>query len=651
MRQALAGGAWLSAAAGALLAFALFGSSGSSESRLFWIGVAALVCATVALVARSAPLTGPVLAFLGLLGALALWQALTITWSISPDSSWRYANRTFVYLAFGIVGVLVGTSVPRRRIAAGLGFLSAALLVVALAAKAIPALSHVDKSIDDYGRVARLRWPVAYWNQLALLAAITVPLGLWLAGRRDRPLRARVAGVLHVYVALVAVVLTFSRFGIILAVAGAIVWMWIDRDRLDSLVAALIAAPVAALVAGDALLLPGIADDNTSHHTRVHDGWIFGVLFLAGAAVVIELARRLLVREGSVAFRRRLALWSLGVGAALCLAALLALVVRAGGPTDFVRVRWDEFAHAQSIGTAGRLTSASSGNRWHWWQQSWDAFTRHPGGGTGAGSFALTSTVAAHNAEQSTVEPHNVPLQFLTETGIVGFLLYAGVVAAVVVAVLRGPRDRATQVLALVVAIGWVHSLVDIDWNFVATQGPLFAVAGVLVSPPAHAAARLRPLPAVGVAVCALAALYSLFAPWYSDQRLQDAFAAVSKADFVGAAGAARDAHNLDPLALDPIRLLAVTLEGVKDNAGAKRYFVLATKREPENPETWYDLGAFYYRQQRWWPSWVALNRSYALDAFGPAGEKGGLLDQVRCKPGVEPTSRQCPARAPGASP
>ena len=94
-----------------------------------------------------------------------------------------------------------------------------------------------------------------------------------------------------------------------------------------------------------------------------------------------------------------------------------------------------------------------------------------------------------------------------------------------------------------------------------------------------------------------------------------------------------------------------MTLEGVKDYAGAKRYYVLATNREPENPETWYDLGAFYFRQKQWWPSWVALNRSYGLDAFGPAGEKGGLLDQVRCKPGVEPTSRQCPARAPGASP
>ena len=246
------------------------------------------------------------------------------------------------------------------------------------------------------------------------------------------------------------------------------------------------------------------------------------------------------------------------------------------------------------------------------------------------------------------MEPHNVPLQFLSETGIVGFLLYAGLIAAVIVAIVRGPRDRATQALVFVVAIGWLHSLLDIDWNFVATQGLLFAVAGTLVSEPGEAT-HLRLLPAAGVAVCALAVLYSLFAPWYSDRRLQDAYDAAGRADLVEAASFARDAHNLDPLALEPIQLLAVTLESARDLRGAERYYRLETKREPQNPETWYDLGAFYARQKEWRRGYDALNRSYTLNAFGPAAKTGGYLDQARCH--VIPTSPQCPVTAQGASP
>jgi len=642
MRQPLAGGAWLSAASGALLAFALFAAAGSSDARLFWIGLAAWLLAALGLVLRPTRLGWTALAFLGLLAVFAVWQAITIEWSIEPAASWNYANRTLVYLAFASIGLLVGSAMRRTWIAAGLGALLTVVLLAALVAKVIPGL------YGDYGRVARLRWPLAYWNELALLAAVTVPLGLWLAGRRDRPLRARVAGTLHVYVALVAVVLTFSRYGIALAVLGAVVWIRLDRERLDSLIALLCAVPSAAVVAGIGLALPGIADDRQPHSVRVHDGLIFGLAFVVGGCVAAAAARRLLAEEGNAPRRRRLADAAGAAGVAACVVVVIALVVRAGGPGDFVHARWHEFATTQSSSEAGRLGSASSGNRWAWWQQSWDAFTRHPGGGTGAGSFRLTSTVSAHNAEQSTVEPHNTPLQFLTETGIVGFLLYAGVIASVVAAVVRGPRDRATQALALVLLLGWLHSILDIDWSFVATQGPLFAVAGVLVARPG-APVRRRLRPAAAVAVCTLAALYSLFAPWYSGQRLQDAYNAVGRGDLVATIDAARDAHTLDPLALEPIQLLAFTLEGARDFSGAKRYFVLETKREPQNPETWYDLGQFYFHRRQWRPAYDALNHSYTLNAFGPAGSTGGLLDQARCK--VFPTNPQCPPAAPSASP
>jgi hypothetical protein len=636
MRRAHASGAALSAAAAALVAAALFLGHGSSNSRLFWVGAFALLLAAVAVALRPPSLPGPGVAFFAFLIGLVVWQALSISWSIEPDRSWDYANRGIVYLAFAAVGATLG-GVPRARIAAGLAALLGTMLVLALAAKVVPAL------YGDYGRLARLRYPLAYWNELALLAALAVPLGLWLAGRRAAPLAARVGGTLLVYAAFVCVVLTYSRFGIVLAVLGALAWTAIDRERLDSLPALVVAAPAAAVVSVAGLLLPGIGDDGQPHAVRVHDGSVFGLVLLGVAALVAAASRWALPRRTAPVSLRRFVLAAAVLVVLVCIAALAALVVRAGGPADFVRARWHEFANTQSVSSRGRLGSASSGNRWTWWQEAWRAFTHHPGGGTGAGTFGLTSIVQGRNSQLSTVEPHNTPLQFLSETGIVGFLLYIGMIAAAALAVLRGPRDRATAALALAALLALLHSILDIDWDYVATQGPLFLVAGALVARPAEAVPRRRPLVAAAAIACCLAALYSLLAPFLSGRRLQDAYEALGSADLAGARAAAQDARSLDPLALEPLYVLA----GTELEPKARQLYEKATRLEPTNPDPWYQLGAFELSRRHWRAAYAALNRSYALDAFGPLGHRGSLLDQARCK--VDPST--CPRRAPGAHP
>src|SRR5207244_11352658 len=131
-----------------------------------------------------------------------------------------------------------------------------------------------------YGRLARLRFPLEYWNELGLLAAAAVPPALWLGARR------RVEGALLLYAAFVTVVLTFSRFGIALAVLAAIAWVVIDRDRVDSFPVLAAAVPGAAIVAGIGFALPGIANDGQSHSTRLRDGLIFGAIFLVGCVAV-----------------------------------------------------------------------------------------------------------------------------------------------------------------------------------------------------------------------------------------------------------------------------------------------------------------------------------------------------------------------------
>src|SRR5437763_9826870 len=140
-------GAVVAAGAGALAFSALFFAQGTTLSALVWIGGAAVVVAALA-VACAPGLAPEAPVFLGLFAALAVWLGLTTLWSISPDDSWQYTNRTLVYVAFALLGAVVAARLSRapERIAASAAVLLALLLVWALLAKCVPAF------YSDYGR-------------------------------------------------------------------------------------------------------------------------------------------------------------------------------------------------------------------------------------------------------------------------------------------------------------------------------------------------------------------------------------------------------------------------------------------------------------------------------------------------------------------
>jgi tetratricopeptide (TPR) repeat protein len=222
----------------------------------------------------------------------------------------------------------------------------------------------------------------------------------------------------------------------------------------------------------------------------------------------------------------------------------------------------------------------------------------------------------------TTVEPHNVPLQFLSETGIVGLLLYLGVAAGALWGVVRARREPAALALGLGVAAFFAHAIVDFDWNFVATCGPLLFVAGALLAPARVVAPARRPLLALAAVAFALAGIYSLGAPWLAQRELATA---TSAAD-------AKRAHSYDPLNVDALTTWAAFEDGTGNLRRAQQLYLDAVGQEPENAQAWYELGAFYFYYRQWTLAYDALNTSYTYDRFGPASETCGLLDQARAK-------------------
>src|SRR5438067_844902 len=169
------GGLWPALAAGGICFCALFFARGASNAPLVWIGGLALLLAALSAAPAPPRLAGPTALFLGCLFGLAIWAGFTTLWSTSPDSTWKYTNRTLVYAAFALVGAVVGARVSRARIATAASVLLGQLIGWALLAKCVPAL------YSDYGRLARLRSPLDYWNELALACDAGVPIALWLS--------------------------------------------------------------------------------------------------------------------------------------------------------------------------------------------------------------------------------------------------------------------------------------------------------------------------------------------------------------------------------------------------------------------------------------------------------------------------------------
>ena len=629
-----AGGLLLGAAAALTSAALLFGG-GSSEAPLTWIGGGAVALGAGVCVAAlwgrhpwPLPSRGG-LAFFALLGAFVLWNGISILWSILPDRSWSYFNRGLVYLAFAVIGLFLGAARPSacRRVAAGLALLLALVIAWALAGKVVPAL------FPDGARRARLREPVEYWNALALATAFALPLALWIASRRGQPSGLRATGAVLAYAAAVALVLTYSRGGIAVALAAVLLWLAIGGAFLPSVVAAGVATPVAAGVLAWAFGRPGIVDDLQPHATRVHDGAWLGVFLVGGGALVwaafwvaLRYEERWPLRSARVPGR-----W-LAVAAAATALLVAGLVAGAVGPGEWLRAGTVQFVKGDPLPEeSGRLTDLSSNNRWSWWGEAWEAFEGQPLAGTGAGSFELTHRLLRENAIVVT-EPHNVPLQFLTELGLVGFALMGGAAAAaglVVLGALRrleGEERAAGAALATAPAAYLLHSLVDFDWDFVAVTAPVLLVVGVLAGAGRPSAAgRPRRRWALAAAGVGLVLLLSLATTWLAERKVNDAYASL-ETDPGRAAASARQARRLNPLSIEPLFALAGAEHLRGDPEAALRSYVDAVELQPLNPETWYQLGAYEAQRGNEQAARRHLGRSQALDRFGPAA---ALLQQL----------------------
>ena len=614
-----------------LTGLAVFFGDGSTYPPLVWIGGGAVLVAGVALALGWIPrLDRMGWAFVGFLSAFVVWNGLSILWSYEPDRSWEYFNRGVVYVGFAVAGLAVGVVVPRspRVLAFGALAVFCAALLWALAGKVVPNL------YPDGERAARLRAPLEYWNALALLCAMTLPPALWAAVRREHARVVRIGAVLLVFVATVALLLTYSRGGSLVALLAVVASVAVLRHRVDVVAALLVSLPPAVVLAVWAFTQPGLVDDGQSYDRRLTDGLQFGAGLVIAGAVVGVLSYVGLTHEER--WRPRISLRVSGPQLAAFSAVALVVAVFAasrGHPVDWVRDGFREFTNPTSTAGAapGRLSNVSSNSRWTWWEESWELFRDEPLGGTGAGSFAIARRPIRHNTTVAT-EPHNLALQFLAETGLIGFLLAAGATTAAGIAIVRArrpldePAAAAGHALTIAIVAFLAHALVDYDWDFVGVAAPVFLILGVLVGAGRRAVGRRGVLFSVGAVLISLGFLGSLSAPWLANRDVADAYAALDAQRPDQALDDARAARSWNPLSVEPLFAEAVAQEALGDREAALDRYVKAVELQPRNPRTWFELARFELAIGLREAAIRHLARSRELDPFGPATH---LLEEI----------------------
>lgn len=612
----------------ALIAYAAFDHGATSLAAQARVQVAAavalLAAATVWLWRGEGLPRAPRSAWLGLglLAGFAVWTGVTLAWSVAPDRTWVELNRAIVYVLVVVLGLAAGATWRHAAERLAAGYLVIALLVAlyALGGKVIPGVHLLGVDFNHTRFIPRLRAPLDYWNALALVALLAAPMALGLVVDRGRRVAVRLAGLLGLSVLLDAIGLTYSRGGVLALVVAVALFAWLSGEAVRSVTAVFLALLGSLPTLAIAFATPSISDLNQPLSARESDGALLGVVLVVSLVALVLAGRAALQLDSRVrvtsAHTRRLAL---ALAAMLCAGAVsggIALAASKRGFGGSISHAWASFRKPRydPLLDPRHLVTTNSGNRWTWWSEAVGAFVDRPVRGWGAGSFPVVHRQYRTN-DLDVLQPHSVPLQLLTETGLVGFLLgFGGLVAlaAAGVAGVRapggvrrrdGPPAASTGLAAAALAaaaLAWVvHGAYDWDFDIPGATLPALAFLGVLAgrdqverAPVRGGAGRAWALVGVTAGACAIA--LSALLPAWADCLTRHALDRVSVRDRRASLGAAaRDAElaaRLNPIAADPLLTLASIDRARGRPLDARAAVVRAVRREPSDAESWRTL-------------------------------------------------------------
>jgi O-antigen ligase len=578
---------------GALTVYLSFNAGG------YFVGAPATVAVVLALVLvlRATLAERPLAGFSGWsisiavpLGLFAVWMLLSGLWSDAPARALLEFQRPLLYLlTFLLFASLSRTPERLRWMLRGLALGIVVVCTVALITRLAP---DVWPTRPNFAR-DRLSYPLTYWNALGLLAALGLTLCLHLSASTREPAPVKVAGAALIPVLVTTLFFTFSRGAIAAALLAAVAYVVIGRSRglVGALAAALPAATIAVSAAYGADALgsgnPTVPDAiSQGHHLA-----LIVALCALGAGVVravllpldgFLMRLRLPARVRRPALIAAVAIPLVGIGIALA----------AADAPAYVEHQYHRFVEGDVLhrgrDARGRLTSPANNGRLEHWRVALDGFDKAPLRGNGAGTYQFLW--ARHKPGNFTVvDGHSLYIEVLGELGIVGLVLVASallaLLAGLVARVWRGGENRPLYAVVLALTLAWaVHAGIDWDWEAPAVTIWLFAVGGLAVSA-RRAKGRLwrapRPTTRVVIALGCLALAITPLLAAVSQHHLDRSVAALQRGDCRQSIDSALDSLGALAVRPEPWEIMGYCDSRLGANALAVRALRKAVARDP----------------------------------------------------------------------
>ena len=556
----------------------------------------------------------------------ALLCAISVLWSIAPELTYIEAGRTFTYLVVFTAAVYGARLAPRvaPELLEGLVLAAAVVVGYALVSRVWPG-ALAENEISN-----RLGQPFDYWNAVGCVAAMAVPITLWLGSRRTGGSTARVVAYPVMGASILAIILTQSRGAAAAAAVGVIAWFVLVPLRLRSLPVLL--APLAGALAVGAWALSKDPFTKTLQPISAKESVAgdFGglvllmlvLLLLVGAAVEAGSARRV----PSARVRRRVGIVAIAAACLIPLAGLTSVAFSERGIGD----RIDELTSETktSPGESGGRVFEASSSRGKYWREAFNVFDARPLAGAGNGAYAV-ARLRYRTDSSVTRHAHGWIPQTMADLGIIGLALTTLLFLAWSLAALSAtgllprrlvrpsedePPPRrdwdagriALVTLLLVPLVFGIQSLLDWTWYIPAPALMALLAAGYVAGlgpygtepPPRETPFTWRPAPhriaaALATLATALLVAWAIWQPEASDRATNDALALADERKLDEAVQRTKDAEELNPLTPDPLLVRASIDTHANRLRDAERSLQKAVIKFPGDPQTWYRLAAF----------------------------------------------------------